>query len=48
MEASVNKADNHLTIEMEKSRMAQTFQAIGSKDKFLPQMVQTPLSNYTA
>ena len=36
MEASASSFDNHMTLEMEKQKMAQTFQAIGSKDKFLP------------
>ena len=47
MESSASKDDNHFTIDAEKQKMAQTFQAINSsKDKFLPQMVQTPLSSY--
>lgn len=45
MESSADKDDHHLTLENEKQKMAQTFQSIGVQDKFLPQMVRTPMES---
>ena len=45
MEGCIDRDDNHVTLQKEKIRMAQTFTG-GFNDKFLPQVVSGPYSKH--